>query len=233
MNNSIKQLLTLVAIVLLATGSMLAQQAFGGLALYTVREDMSKDPMNVLREVANDGYAYVEAAGYKDGMYYGMKPEDFKKSLEEVGLKPMSTHQPTVTFENADQLIADAKAAGFKYFVIPVPPKGHFTRDAETGKRHMDGDLDLLVQMLDAVGKKGGRNHLVLVPLHARTVPGESHLLPVRYIQYGVARNASVRHCRFFPEISACKFDADGGDFLLNKRCTKPVRFVRGSPYIG
>ena len=154
MNNSIKQLLTLVAIVLLATGSLLAQNTFGGLALYTVREEMSKDPKAVLEKVADAGYAYVEAAGYKDGMYYGMKPEDFQRSLEKIGLKPMSTHQPTVTLENADQLIADAKAAGFKYFVIPVPPQGHFTRDADTGKRHMDGDLDLLVQMLDAVGKK-------------------------------------------------------------------------------
>jgi len=32
-----------------------------------------------------------------------------------------------VTMENADQLIADAKAAGISYFVIPVPPMGMFT----------------------------------------------------------------------------------------------------------
>lgn len=217
MNNSIKQLLTLVAIVLLATGSMLAQQAFGGLALYTVREDMSKDPMTVLREVANDGYAYVEAAGYKDGMYYGMKPEDFKKSLEEVGLKPMSTHQPTVTFENADQLIADAKAAGFKYFVIPVPPKGHFTRDAETGKRHMDGDLDLLVQMLDAVGKKCREAGLQLL-YHNHDFEYEKNkqgIIPIDYL---------LKHCN--PQYVNFQMDL----FWVTKAGADPVAYFKKYP---
>lgn len=154
MNNRMKHLLTLLTISLLSIGSLLAQKAFGGLALYTVREDMSNDPGVVLREVADAGYAYVEAAGYKDGMYYGMKPEAFRKSLEKIGLKPMSTHQPTVTLENADKLISDAKAAGFQYFVIPVPPQGHFTRDADTNKRHMDGDLKPLADMLNTIGEK-------------------------------------------------------------------------------
>lgn len=154
MNHLKKMLLSLFAIALLGITSLSAQEQFGGLALYTVRDDMSKDPKAVLQEIAQDGYAYVEAAGYKDGMYYGMKPGEFKKTLEHAGLKPMSTHQPTVTLENADQLIADAKQAGFKYFVIPVPPMGFYTRDTETGKRHMDGDLGPLVETLDAIGKK-------------------------------------------------------------------------------
>ena len=115
---------------------------------------MAKDPIATLKKVAETGYAYIEAAGYIEGKYYGMEPLEFKKSLMEIGLTPMSTHQPTVTLENADQLIADAKDAGFKYFVIPVPPKGHYTRDPETRKRHMDGDLQPLVDMLNAIGKK-------------------------------------------------------------------------------
>ena len=149
-------LFILFALTYLTMGSnqLMAQQKLGGLALYTVREDMSKDPIATLEKVALAGYAYVEAAGYKDRKYYGMQPGEFKKSLVNLGLEPMSTHQPTVTLENADQLIADAKEAGFRYFVIPVPPEGHYTRDPETQKRHMDGDLEPLIEMLNAIGKK-------------------------------------------------------------------------------
>ena len=154
MRNALKYLLTLLTLIFFNSPQLLAQEQFGGLALYTVREEMAKDPIATLKKVAETGYAYVEAAGYIEGKYYGMEPLEFKKSLMEIGLTPMSTHQPTVTLENADQLIADAKEAGFKYFVIPVPPKGHYTRDPETRKRHMDGDLQPLVDMLNAIGKK-------------------------------------------------------------------------------
>ena len=154
MRNALKYLLTLLTLVFFNSPQLLAQEQFGGLGLYTVREEMAKDPIATLKKVAETGYAYVEAAGYIEGKYYQMEPLEFKKSAMEIGLTPMSTHQPTVTLENADQLIADAKEAGFKYFVIPVPPKGHYTRDPETRKRHMDGDLQPLVDMLNAIGKK-------------------------------------------------------------------------------
>ena len=154
MNLKTKHLISLFAFLFFTCHLIIGQGQFGGLALYTLREDMSKNPVETLKKVSETGYAYVEAAGYKDGMYYGMNPKDFKKILGEVGLKPMSTHQPTVTLENADELIAHAKAAGFRYFVIPVPPKGHYTRDPETRKRHMDQDLGPLVELLDVIGKK-------------------------------------------------------------------------------
>ena len=163
MNFKTKHLLSLFTLFAITCQLIIGQEQFGGLALYTLREDMSGNPVETLKKVNETGYAYVEAAGYKEGMYYGMKPEAFKKTLEEVGLKPMSTHQPTVTLENADQLIADAKAAGFRYFVIPVPPAGHYTRDPETRKRHMDQDLEPLVELLEAIGKKCDEDGLQLL----------------------------------------------------------------------
>ena len=39
------------------------------------------------------------------------------------------------------QQIADAKAAGFKYFVIPIPPMGHFKYDNETRTMGMSDEL--------------------------------------------------------------------------------------------
>lgn len=101
-----------------------AQQKIGGLALYTVRDNMGTDAKATLMAVAEAGYKNIEAAGYRDGKFYNMSPKDFHKLLKEVGLAPISTHQGGVTLENADNMIADVKAVGFKYFVIPVPPMG-------------------------------------------------------------------------------------------------------------
>jgi sugar phosphate isomerase/epimerase len=49
-------------------------------------------------------------------------------------------------------MIADDKAAGFQYFVIPVPPMGHFK--VEGGKMGMSDELELLTNVLNKVGEK-------------------------------------------------------------------------------
>jgi len=149
-----QRLLLAILTIAFLSPSLFAQDKFGGLALYTVRDTMAKDPESVLKDVAEIGYAYVESAGYKDGKYYGMEPVEFKNYLNEVGLIPMSTHQSTVTLDNADQQIADAKAAGFTYFVIPIPPMGHFKYDKETHTMSMTDDLELLAGIYDTIGKK-------------------------------------------------------------------------------
>ena len=127
---------------------------FGGLALYTLRDAMGEDPKGTLETVYDDGYAYIEAAGYADGKFYNMTPQDFKSFLESIDIKPVSTHQGSITLENADQMIADVKAAGFEYFVVPVPPMGMFTFDAEARTMGMDGTAKELTDILTTLGKK-------------------------------------------------------------------------------
>ena len=136
---------------------------FGGLALYTLRDAMAQDPKGTLQTVAEDGYAYVEAAGYEDGMFYGMTPEAFKSFLDSINITPMSTHQGSVSLENADQMIADVKAAGFKYFVVPVPPMGMFTFDAESQTLGMEGTPKELADILTTLGKKCKEQGLTLL----------------------------------------------------------------------
>lgn len=131
-----------------------AQDNFGGLALYTVRDDMGKDAEGTLEKVAEAGYAYVEAAGYNEGKFYGMEPAAFKAYLESKGMKPVSTHMGMVTLENVDQLIADVKAAGFEYFTIPVPPMGMFTFDPDTRTMGMKGTMEDFANVLTTIGKK-------------------------------------------------------------------------------
>ena len=146
--------LLLISILLMGIFIGNAQEQFGGLALYTVRNAMGSDAKATLQAVADAGYKNIEAAGYADGKFYNMAPKDFKKLLEELGLKAISTHQGSVTLDNADAMMADVKAAGFKYFVIPVPPMGLFKVDPETRIMGMTGGASNLAKIINTLGKK-------------------------------------------------------------------------------
>lgn len=145
-----------LALVLLISGCFItnAQENFGGLALYTVRDDMGTNAKATLQAVADAGYKNIEAAGYEDGKFYSMTPKAFKSLLKTLKLKPISTHQGSVTMENAEAMMADVKAAGFKYFVIPVPPMGLFKFDEETRSMSMTGGAKNLAEILDTLGEK-------------------------------------------------------------------------------
>ena len=112
--------------------SLIAQDKWGGMTLYTVRNEMGKDAKATLKEVATLGYKYIEAVDYKDGKFYGMAPKEFSDYLKSLGLTPISVHMGSMTLDNADVLVADVKAAGFKYFIAPVPPMGMFKFDIKT-----------------------------------------------------------------------------------------------------
>ena len=140
-----------------------AQEKFGGLALYTVRDAMGEDARATLKAVADAGYKNIEAAGYSDGKFYNMTPTEFKTYVKELGLNPISTHQGSVTLDNADEMMADVKAAGFQYFVIPVPPMGLFKVDSETRTMGMTGGAENLANILTTLGKKANKAGLKLL----------------------------------------------------------------------
>lgn len=145
----------LMLTVLAATASLsFSQDKFGGLTLYTLRNDMGEDAEGTLKAVAAAGYKYIEAADYRDGKFYKMTPEEFKNALDELGLIPLSTHMGSVSLENADEQIADVKAAGFKYFVLPVPPRDFFAFDQENRSIKMKGDIKELTEFMNTLGKK-------------------------------------------------------------------------------
>ena len=140
-----------------------AEENFGGLALYTVRDAMGENAKETLKAVADAGYKNIEAASYAEGKFYDMSPTDFKAYLDEVGLTPISTHQGTVTLENADQMMADVKAAGFEYFVIPVPPMGMFEFNMEERTMNMKGTAAELAEILNTLGEKANAAGLQLL----------------------------------------------------------------------
>src|SRR5882757_2394297 len=89
-----------------------------GLQLYSVRDDMPKDPKGVLKQVASFGYKQVESYEHKDlGIFWGMSNTDFKKYMDDLGMTIISSHcDITKDFEKK---AAEAAAIGMKYLMCP------------------------------------------------------------------------------------------------------------------
>ena len=117
-----------------------------GIQLYTVRDDMKKDPAGTLKRLARIGYTAVEHAGYKDRRFYGYSPADFKQVLADTGLRMMSGH----SFFGAKQYdkskddftgewkytIEDAATVGMKYVISPGLDES-FCKTPDDFKRYM------------------------------------------------------------------------------------------------
>lgn len=164
-NMLVQTTLKLIIVSLFIAGSFIgySQEKFGGLALYTVRDDMDIDPIKTLQAVADAGYKYIESAGYKDGKFYNLSPAEFKKTVLKMGLHPISAHQSSVTLDNADTMMADVKAAGFQYFVVPIPPMGLFIYDQENNTMSMTGGAANLAEIITTLGKKAKKAGLKLL----------------------------------------------------------------------
>lgn len=99
------------------------------LQLYSVRAEMTKDPLGSLTELAKMGYVYVEHANYVKGKFYGYTPTEFKKVLDNLGLKMISGHtvmgrqhwdETKKDFSDSwKQTVADAGILQQKYVVSP------------------------------------------------------------------------------------------------------------------
>ncbi|MCW3119199.1 MAG: sugar phosphate isomerase/epimerase [Chitinophagaceae bacterium] len=63
-----------------------------GVQLYSVRDEMHKDPLGTLKQVAAIGYKNVEHASYVDRKFYGYSANEFKKILSDLGLSMPSGH---------------------------------------------------------------------------------------------------------------------------------------------
>jgi sugar phosphate isomerase/epimerase len=63
-----------------------------GVQLYSVRDDMRKDPQATLNALAEMGYKYVEHANYVNRKFYGWEAKEFKKRLDDLGMKMPSGH---------------------------------------------------------------------------------------------------------------------------------------------
>ena len=112
-----------------------------GLQLYSVRDAMEKDFKGTLQQVKAMGYDGVEFAGL-----FNNTPEQVKAMCEEFGLNPISAHVPLADMlADVDKVIADYKAVGCKYIVVPYV----------TEERRPGGELFMqMVEEIRAIGEK-------------------------------------------------------------------------------
>ncbi len=121
------------------------------LQLYSIREVMgdaasyAQKHVQVFKQLKDMGFTGMEAANYGDGKFYGVSPEQYKKDLEDAGLKPVSSHATYWLSEQEmtnhdftkamawwEQAIAAHKAAGMKYIVSPSMRMPNNAKDAQT-----------------------------------------------------------------------------------------------------
>ncbi len=93
-----------------------ALQTFG-LQLYTLRDDLPKDPKGILKQVSAMGYKQLEGYEGPQGMFWGMSNTDFKKYMDELGTTFVSSHCDIK--KDFEKKAADAAAIGVKYLICP------------------------------------------------------------------------------------------------------------------
>jgi len=118
-----------------------------GIQLYSVRDDMKKDPSGTLKALADMGYKYVEHANYVNRKFYGYTAAEFKKLLDGLGLTMRSGHtvMSGVHWDNAKNdftdtwkhTVEDAATCGQKFVISPWLDKSWY-KDMDTLKHYMD-----------------------------------------------------------------------------------------------
>ena len=97
-----------------------------GLELYSVRHELQKDVRGTLQKVKAMGINEVEVSGF-----FGYTPEDFKKALEDAGLKPTSMLCSYEQLRDSlDVMIQRCKLFGIHYLGTAwIPHDKSFTRE--------------------------------------------------------------------------------------------------------
>lgn len=126
-----------------------------GLQLYTIRDEMAKDPIASLKKVKAMGYQDFELYGFdsEKETYYGLKSSQFKTILDDLGLSASSCHygfNPYLERSESDlmrfveQCIKGAQALNSTYITWPwLAPE---QRNLDTYKR--------LPDMLNKIGEQ-------------------------------------------------------------------------------
>lgn len=133
--------------------SSIIKPSIMGLQLYSVRDDMEKDPLGTLKLLAAMGYKNVEHANYVDRKFYGYSATEFKKVLDDLGLKMPSGHTVLLgshwdkaanSFTDAwKQTVEDAAIVGQSYVISPWLDES------------LRKDYDGLLSFLDVFNKSG------------------------------------------------------------------------------
>jgi sugar phosphate isomerase/epimerase len=118
-----------------------------GVQLYSIRDDMKKDPLASLKKLSEMGYRHVEHANYVDRKFYGYSSSEFKKILNDLGMKMPSGHTVMTSkhwdeskkdFTNAWKNTVEDAALLEQQFVISPWLEDGWRKDIDSLKRSMD-----------------------------------------------------------------------------------------------
>nr|WP_299069163.1 sugar phosphate isomerase/epimerase [uncultured Allomuricauda sp.] len=136
--------------------SMMKQPKYKmGYQLYSIRDEMAKNPIETLNSLKAMGYQDFEIYGFDDekGTYYGFKSTEFKRILDDLGLSVTSGHYGFSPYLEksedemkrfVDRCIAGAKALNSKYITWPwIAPE----------QRTID-NFKLMSQKLNVIGEQ-------------------------------------------------------------------------------
>ena len=136
--------------------SMAASPKFKmGYQLFSIRDEMAKDPVNTLKALRQMGYEDFEHYGFdpEQGTYYGYKASEFKRILDDLGLTVSSGHYAFSEFvlkpeeeikRFTDRCIEGALKVGSGYITWPW---------IDPGQRTVDG-FKLTASKLNLVGEQ-------------------------------------------------------------------------------
>ena len=126
-----------------------------GIQLYTVGAEMKTDLPGTLKKVAAIGYREVETAGFG-----GVTPAEFRKLLDDCGLKCVSCHLPLADGDWGPQFDS-ANAVGAHYAVAST------MSNHKTGVNHADiadpankGDFDRMTDEMNRIGEAAKKSGL-------------------------------------------------------------------------
>jgi sugar phosphate isomerase/epimerase len=125
-----------------------------GVQLYSVRDDMKKDPYGTLKQLAEMGYKYAEhAANPVDRKYYGYSAYEFRKILDGLGIHMPSGHT-RMDLKHWDAAKKDFTDA-WKYTVEDAAILGQQYVISPSMEKNARTNYDELLQFMDVFNKSG------------------------------------------------------------------------------
>ncbi|MDR0385626.1 MAG: sugar phosphate isomerase/epimerase [Prevotellaceae bacterium] len=138
-----------------------------GLQLYSLRDDIKDIGIQkVLEAVAKMGYTNLETAGYNNGKIYGKDPLEFKKMVDDLGMRVTSAHLGRNISDNHDadrnwwNIATEAhNAAEVKYMIMPGSPLSGEGATLDNVKRYGNYFSEIGIMTAAASIKFGYHNH--------------------------------------------------------------------------
>jgi sugar phosphate isomerase/epimerase len=88
-----------------------------GIQLWSVKDALAKDPKGVLKQLASFGYKQIESFEGSTGIFWGMSAAEFKKYMDDLGMKIIASHCDIE--KDFEKKAADAASIGMKYLICP------------------------------------------------------------------------------------------------------------------